>query len=149
MVLAAARERYIRGLTDYRADRTDLWIESFSAAALRSARLASDYLSAVDELTADWRAMLSGSPKAPRSDAAAWAIIDALPDHPILTAPVAAAATGRSKPQIYHGLAQLEAAGVLVPLSQGKRNQSWEAVGLLELLSGLEAGEPPAERLSD
>src|SRR5690606_20423300 len=37
VVLAAARERYIRGLTDYREDRTDTWIENFSAAALRSA----------------------------------------------------------------------------------------------------------------
>jgi Fic family protein len=142
VVLAAARERYIRGLTDYRADRTDLWIEGFSAAALRAARLASEYLSAVEDLAASWRASLSASPKAPRAGAAAWAIIDVLPGHPIITAPVAAVATDRSKPQIYQGLAQLESAGVLVPLSSGKRNQSWEAVGLLELLSGLEAGEP-------
>lgn len=149
VVLAAAREGYIRGLTDYRADRTDRWIENFGVAALRSARLASDYLSAVDVMAASWRARLSASPKAPRAGAVAWAIIGALPGHPIISAPVAAAATGRSKPQIYQGLAQLESAGVLVPLSSGKRNQSWEAVGLLELLSGLEAGEPPTERLAD
>ena len=149
VVLAAARERYIRGLTDYREDRTDTWIENFSAAALRSAILASDYLTAVDELARSWRAQLAASPGAPRSGAAAWAIIDALPGHPIITAPVAAAATGRSKPQIYQGLAQLQAAGVLVPLSEGKRNQSWEAAGLLELLSGLEAGAAPARRVLD
>lgn len=149
VVLAADRERYIRGLTDYRADRTDSWIENFSAAALRSARLASDYLVAVDELAVDWRAKLSGSGKAPRAGAAAWAIMDQLPGHPIITAPVAAAATGRSKPQIYQGLSQLESAGVLVPLSQAKRNQSWEAAGLLELLSGFEMGEAPAGRIPD
>src|SRR5690606_17565820 len=93
VVLAAARERYIRGLTDYRADRTDVWIESFSAAALRAARLASEYLSAVEDLAASWRASLSTSSKAPRAGAAAWAIIDVLPGHPIITAPVAAVAT--------------------------------------------------------
>jgi hypothetical protein len=33
---------------------------------------------------------------------------------------------------------------VLLPLSQARRNQSWEAIGLLDLLAGLEAGEQPA-----
>lgn len=142
VILAAARERYIQGLTDYRGGDTERWIENFSAAALRSARLASDYLVAVDGLIDGWRGQLSRSPGAPRAGAAAWAIIDRLPGHPIITAPVAAAVTGRSKPQIYQGLSQLESAGVLTPLSEGRRNRSWEAVGLLELLSRLEAGEP-------
>jgi hypothetical protein len=61
----------------------------------------------------------------------------------MISAPAAAAATGRSKPQIYQGLEQLEAANVLAPLSAGQRNRSWEAVGLLELLAGLEAGRHP------
>lgn len=59
----------------------------------------------------------------------------------MITAPVASAATGRSKPQIYQGLCDLESAGVLQVLSTGKRNQSWEAGGLLDLLAKLEAGE--------
>src|SRR5882724_2199618 len=76
-----------------------------------------------------------------RADAAAWKIIDVLPAHPIITASVAAAATGRSKPQIYEALRLLQAAGVLVPLSESQRNRSWEAVGLLDLLTGLESGQ--------
>lgn len=78
-----------------------------------------------------------------RGIAPAWAIIDILPAHPMISAPVAAAATGRSKPQIYQGLRELEKAGILEPLSLGKRNRSWEAVGLLDLLARLEAGERP------
>jgi hypothetical protein len=35
---------------------------------------------------------------------------------------------------------QLVDAGVLRPLSESKRNRAWEATGLLDLLSGLEAG---------
>jgi hypothetical protein len=58
--------------------------------------------------------------------------------------PVAAAARGRAKSAVYQGLRELQAAGVLPPLSQARRNQSWEAVGLLDLLAGLEAGEQPA-----
>ena len=68
---------------------------------------------------------------------------DMLPAHPILTAPAAAAATGRAKSAIHQAVVQLEEAGVLLPLSSGRRNRSWEAAGLLDLIAGLEAGEPP------
>jgi Fe2+ or Zn2+ uptake regulation protein len=61
----------------------------------------------------------------------------------VISAPVAAAAAGRSKPQIYQALEQLEAAGVLVRLSASRRNRSWEAVGLLDVLERLEAGQLP------
>ena len=69
---------------------------------------------------------------APRADAAAWALIDVLPAHPIITAPVAAAVTHRAKAAIYQALSELQDAGVLVPLSPSRRNQSREAVGLLD-----------------
>jgi Fic family protein len=143
IALARARDRYIRGLTDYREDRGEAWIEYFAGVAASAAHLASEYLEAVQALTARWRAQLAESPGAPRADAAAWAIIDVLPAHPMISAPVAAAATGRSKPQIYQGLRELESAGVLTPLSAGKRNRSWEAAGLLDLLARLEAAERP------
>jgi len=44
-----------------------------------TALLASDYLAAVDELARSWRAQFAASPGAPRSGAAAWAIIEVLP----------------------------------------------------------------------
>lgn len=58
-----------------------------------------------------------------------------------MTAPVAAAATGRSRPQVYQAIGQLETAGVLIPVSASRRNRSWEADGLLDLLERLEAGQ--------
>ncbi|CAN5818601.1 Fic family protein [soil metagenome] len=140
VVLANARDRYIDGLTRFREDRIGEWIEQFAGAAAGAAHLATAYLGAVQSLGARWRAQLAASPSAPRSDAAAWAVIDVLPAHPLITAPVAAAATGRSKPPIYQALMQLESAGVLVPLSESRRNRSWEAVGMFDLLAGLEAG---------
>lgn len=139
VVLAAARDRYIAGLTAFRGDDVVPWIEQFAAAAATSAHLARRYLAAVERLMTEWRERL-GAADAPRSDAAAWAIIAVLPAHPIITGPVAAAATGRSKGPVYDGLAQLQEAGILIPLSQSARNQSWEAAGLLDLLEGLEAG---------
>lgn len=47
---------------------------------------------------------------------------------------------------IHAAIATLVAAGVLVPLTASRRNQSWEAAGLLDLLASLETGEaPPAD----
>jgi hypothetical protein len=68
---------------------------------------------------------------------------DVLPAHPVITAPLAAAATGRAKAAIHQAIQQLERCGIVAPLSTSKRNRSWEATGLLELLEGLEAGRLP------
>jgi Fic family protein len=141
VVLAADRDRYIDGLTLFRADRTTEWIERFAGAARKAAKLAEAYLREVKQLTTTWRAKLSTAPTPPRADATAWALIDILPGYPVINAPVAAAVTARAKPRIYEALEQLEKAGVVAPLSASKRNRSWEAVGLLDLLEALEAGE--------
>jgi Fic family protein len=143
VVLSTQRERYIRGLTSFRLGQVGDWIEQFCAAATRAAGLAADYLQAVNDLMNEWRGLLEGG-AAPRSDAAAWAVIGVLPAHPVITAPVAAAATGRAKAAIHQAVKQLEECGVLEPLSSSKRNRSWEAVGLLDLLEGLEAGRAPS-----
>lgn len=143
VVLANSRDRYIAGLTAYREDGLDHWIEHRAAATATAANLASEYLLAVGELSERWKTALGSKSSPPRSDAAAWPIIDVLPAHPIITAPVASAATGRSKPRVYQALESLEEAGVLLPLTKKRRNRSWEAVGLLSLLEGLEAGERP------
>ena len=141
VVLAAARDRYIEGLTRFRGDRIGEWVEQFVMAAQLAATLASAYLHEVQNLSAAWRVKLAARPTRPRADAAVWAVIDILPAHPLITAPVAAVAAERSKPQIYEALDQLEAAGVLAPLSASRRNRIWEAVGLLDLLAGFEAGQ--------
>lgn len=143
VVLANNRDRYILGLTNFRLDSERDWIEHFCGAAMRAGRLAADYLLAVQELISGWRRRLAESAHAPRSDAVAWTIIDLLPAHPIITGPVATAASRRSKPQVYQGLEQLEQTGVLHPLSKGRRNRSWEADGLLDLIAGLEEGRVP------
>jgi hypothetical protein len=70
-------------------------------------------------------------------------VIDVVPGYLVISGPVAAAMTGRSKPQIYEALKQLEAVGVLRPLSASRRHRGWEAVGLLDLLERLEAGQLP------
>lgn len=141
IVLAAAKKRYISGLAAYRGDGVSEWISYFAASSARAAELGKKYLMAIAKLRDKWREQLAESPSAPRSDAAAWSVIDVLPANPMISAAVAAAATGRARSQVYQAIEQLQAAGVLVPLSESRRNQSWEAVGLIELIEVMEAGE--------
>lgn len=140
VVLARRRDRYIEGLTRFREDRIAEWVEIFAAATAEAARLADDYRGRVAALQEAWRAILRAH-SSPRSDAAAWALIDILPAHPIVTVAVGAAATGRTRPAVNNGLTELEDAGVLVPLGTSQRNRAWEADGLLDLIASLEAGE--------
>ena len=140
IVLAHAKARYIAGLTDFREGRIESWVEHFAVAAARAAKLADGYLQSVQRLVDTWRELLRAAAHVPRADAAAWAVIDVLPAHPVLTAPAAVAATGRGKAPVYDAIRQLVEAGVLLPLSASARNQSWEAVGLLELLGEMEEG---------
>lgn len=143
VVLAAARSRYIAALSAYRGDDVTTWVEHFVAAAARSARLARAYVAAVRTLQDEWLDRLRAGDAAPRGDAAAWAIIDVLPAHPVITGPVATAATGRVKSAVYAAIEQLVAAGVLVPLGASRRNRAWEAHGLLPLVERLEGGAMP------
>jgi Fic family protein len=137
VVLAAAKTRYIEGLVAFRESRENDWLRSFAAAAARSAELASGYLTQVQELQERWRAELRAI--SPRSDAAAWRIIDILPAHPIISQPVAVTAVERSRPVVQQAIDQLVSVGVLAPLTRSRRNRQWEAVGLLDLAAAFDA----------
>jgi len=141
VILAKSKDRYIRGLERYREnDGLSDWIELFADATARSATLAKSYLTAVQDLIEAWRKKLTAGAN-PRADSVAWKVIDILPAHPMITVPVALAAAGGNRPSLYKAFEDLQAAGVLIPLSEQKRNQSWEAAGLLELIGQLESGE--------
>jgi Fic family protein len=143
VVLAKSKKRYIQGLTQFRGDEgVAVWIEQFADAAATAAHIAQTYLVAVQALVDDWRRKLTKSAN-PRADSVAWKLIEILTAHPMITAPVAEAATRRTRPAIYKAIDELQTARVLIPLSTGKRNQSWEAAGLLDLLAHFEAGQSP------
>jgi Fic family protein len=143
VIFARRKARYIAGLTAFRVRSVSEWLGHFAAAAVQSARLAQGYVQAVSSLQERWREQLRRI-QAPRADAAAWALIDALPAHPMISAPVAVAATGRARARIYEAIDQLVSSKVLIPLTTGKRNRWWEASGLLDLIADLEAGHEPA-----
>jgi Fic family protein len=139
VILAREKERYIKGLALFREDRIPEWLEIFAVATSRAAGLAVRYSKRVADLQEGWRQQLREHSN-PRSDSAAWAIINILPAHPIVTVPVAVAATKRVKSAVTTAVAQLNEAGVLQPLSAATRNRAWEADGLLDLVVKLESG---------
>ncbi len=136
VALAADKDSYINGLTDFRAGRENAWLRTFALATTRAADLAAGYLLRVQELQEEWRQSLA--PLGVRSDAAAWRLIDVLPGHPIISQPAAVEATGRTRPAVQQAIDQLVEVGVLRTLSTGKRNRQWEAAGLLDLSAGFE-----------
>ncbi len=142
VILARDRQGYIDGLSVFRAGDLAGWVERFCAAAAEAALLASAYLDAVARLQDDWRAAAAARGM-PRSQSAVWSVIDILPGYPVISVPVATVASGRSKPSVNQAMADLEKAGVLIPLSDARRNRAWEARGLLDLLSALEEGRRP------
>jgi Fic family protein len=139
VVLAGDKGAYIAGLDAYARGDVDAWLTTFAAATAQSAILASNYLARVETLQDQWRTMLRTTAN-PRADSVAWALIDVMPAHPMISVPVAVTATGRTKAVVNEALRQLEAAGVVTRASHGQRNRTWEATGLLDLLADLEAG---------
>lgn len=146
VVLARGRDRYIDGLTRFRNEDVSLWIDQFAGAVALAAGLAHRYVNSVREgLQPEWRAMVLESAGDLRGDATVWRVIDLLPGYPVVTAPVLAAAIGRSSPALYNAIEILEKAGVLIQVSEGSRNRMWKVHFLLELIEGLEHGEEPSQ----
>ena len=133
------RKRYIAGLTMFREDQVAEWITIFAEATAQAAHAARRYGGLLVDLCGFWRARLRDTVN-PRSDAAAWAIIDILPAHPVVTVALAVEATGRTPPPVNAAMAQLEQAGVLTRLGESRRNRAWEPEGLLDLIIELESG---------
>jgi Fic family protein len=139
VILAREKKTYIKGLTFFREDRIPEWLEMFGVASNRAAGLAVSYRRQVADLQARWRRQLHQHSN-PRADSAAWAIIDVLPGYPVITVPVAVAATKRARSAVFVAVDELQGAGVLEALSPSRRNRAWEADGLLSLVAGLESG---------
>ncbi|MCY4617370.1 MAG: Fic family protein [Chloroflexi bacterium] len=144
VALSNNRNAYINGLIGFRDGDLTGWLELFVTATLQGVQLAERYRASVLELQNDWRQLLRDGAN-PRSDAAAWVILDALPGFPVLNRADAAVCSGRSLPAVDLGLRQLEVAGVLVPVRDDPPSRrSWEPVGLLDQIMAIESDLPTA-----
>src|SRR2546426_5275048 len=134
VIFAREKERYISGLTLFREDRLPEWLEIFANAASRSAGLAVKYKIWVADLQEGWRQKLRAHSN-PRADAAAWAMIDVLPAYPVVTVPVAVAATKRTKAAGTNAVGELEKAGIVRRLRASLRNRAGEAACVPDMIA--------------
>jgi Fic family protein len=135
LVLAAAADDYIRGLTAYREDREREWSLFFASAVSTGAREAAAFAERVADLQDQWRSMVGKL----RADSAAARLIQELPRVPIVDTATAHHLLGGSGEAVRLAIRRLEDSGVLRRLSDSRqRGRAWEAVAVFEALDGFE-----------
>ena len=126
---------YQAGLTLYRQDQLEPWVNWFADAVTAAAESASDVLAAVDGLLQRWRAEMV----AVRRDSAAWVLLELLPAHPVVLTATAAELTGVTRRAADDAVKALQKRGILVDAGavrsgRGRPARWWVASDLLALL---------------
>lgn len=134
LFLVGRSSRYIQGLTNYRFGNANDWVNFFAMATGDAAAAVSELAESVRDLQKSWREKAGR----PRAGSSAQKLIDALPEHPILTLSSAMEITGASNEACRLALNSLETAGVLKERTAGKRNRVWESAGIFALLDAFE-----------
>lgn len=142
LVLAANGDRYIHGLTDWRAAEEESWYAVFLDAVTRASKGAESFGRDVAALQEVWRDQAGRPRKASGPDS----LIDLLPANPVLNVKTAATLLGGTAERARLAILRLEDAGVLRQTTVGRRSRAWECVGLFDLLDRFERSFGPAGR---
>ncbi|GAC1404016.1 MAG: Fic family protein [Candidatus Velthaea sp.] len=144
LALATHARSYVSGLTATRfvgssadpavVDAMNGWIGFFAAACSRAVADALSFEDRVHRLIEDWRAKLGPI----RRHSTALALLQILPEMPIVTVRSAQAAVGKSFAAVNDAIELLTAAGILTQSSDIKRNRSFEARELIHAFTSLE-----------
>lgn len=142
LALAGEADRYVAGLTSWRAGDEDDWYEVFVDALFRAASGAGRFAAQVVDLQAQWIEAAGN----PRSGSGARQLTEFLPSHPIVDVKTARELIGGSEERARLAVNRLEEAGVLREVSITRGRRAWECVGLFELLDRFERSLGPPER---
>ncbi len=135
LVLLANARTYVEGLSIYRDGDLPSWTSRFAHALRDSVALADTLGSALLALQASWREAAGN----PRRTSATQRLIEQISARPVIDIPAVATLLDVSYPQAREAVLRLEGAGILRPVSIGrKRNRAWEAPALLDLLDEFE-----------
>ncbi len=135
LALLAARGRYVEALQAYRFTGRRPIFELFADACMVAADGAAQLAHDIAALQEQWRAQAGH----PRRDSAAEALIQRLPEVPVVDLAVARELTGRSDQACNEAINRLVAVDVLRPTSATvKRGRMFESVGLFALLDQFE-----------
>lgn len=115
--LAADVGGYTAGLAQYRFGQTSTWVAWFADAVSGASRAQQELVGDVKRIRRGWETKLSvyGKVRSLRSDAGARRVLDLLPPHLVLTAPVVASALGLTRQGAGTALRTLADAGILTP----------------------------------
>jgi Fic family protein len=134
LILAADARDYVAGLVDFREDRGDAWIERFADATTLAAREAERLAEEIEALGKRWVERA----ERPRRDSSAYAILAALPAHPVIDVATAQRLAGVSDVAAGRALERLEQAGILTRIGDRRRDRVWEARELYDLVTEIE-----------
>jgi len=127
---------YLSGLTRWRQGDVAGWVGWMADAVLRSTEQVGELVGQAEELRARWHALLAGV----RADATARRVLDLIPRHLVVTAPIVAELLLVSAPTARTAIDTLAARGVLCPLDlrprrPGRPARWWMAADLVSVLS--------------
>lgn len=134
LILATRREQYIQGLVAFRDGRTDEWVETFSDATTFASQEAERLAGEIADLQQHWDEALGR----PRRDSAAYAILAALPAHPVIDVATAQNIAAVSDVAAGRALNVIEEAGILSSLGGRRRRRIWECGALFDLVDDFE-----------
>lgn len=128
VVMARDTGGYLSGLTRWRMGDVAGWVGWVADAINRSADQVGELVATAENLRRRWDGLLTGV----RVDAAAWRVLDLIPQHPVVTAPMVAELLGVSAPTARAAVEALAARGILEPLElravrPGRPAQWWMA----------------------
>jgi len=119
---------YIEALRAFRDGDATPIVETFIRAALAAARTITDLEADLADHVDAARDRLTA---AIRPHAAAWRVLDLLPEHPVLDAPTVRQLTGLTGAAPHRALDQLARSGVLTEVTAAARNRVWVHEGAL------------------
>jgi Fic family protein len=144
LVLATVSASYVDGLTATRyhgrADSTaahegiNRWIGLFGAACRRAVENAAAFESEIEGIQQQWRADLGRV----RAGSAAERLLTALPGAPVVSVATAARLIHRSFQATNEAMNRLAAAGIVRPVTVGRRNRAFEAPAIVDAFTVLE-----------
>ena len=132
--LVARRGAYFAALDAYRSGDLAPIVDLFAFASFAASEESSVTAIRIRELPDQWRTDLGRS----RRGSAPRVLMEFLLAHPVLSAADAEDVLGSGTTVAYTAIARLEAAGILRPLTDRKRNQVWGASALLDELADLD-----------
>ena len=146
LVLAARSRDYVQGLTATRylgssdsreaSEGYDRWIGTFAAACTQAVEEALAFEGRIGKIQDRWRNALGRV----RGGSAVELLLGALPGAPIVTVDSAAELIGRSFERTNEAFKRLVEAGVVQPLTVGRRGRAFEARDVIDAFVELERG---------